>query len=536
MSRLAHIGLWLVCFAGAAGAEPASRVLARAEALMRSGNLEGARELLTAARAQNPEDAEIRYQLGYVLFRERRLDLAKKEFETVVKLAPPAPHSRYYLGRIALLENRPKEAAAYLEAAAHADPPILDAPAQLVKAYTDSRQFDAAADAIQPLIRQTPWDGALHYQLGRIYQQLGRAALAREEFETSRRLKSTDREVVESLLKFSQHLSKGEKDPAVQIYNRLTSDERLDPDVLIALGVLLANANLENEALHTFKIAARKQPEMFQAQYNEGLALLKLGRFAEARTPLAAAARLLPESFDANSALALAYLGEERHAEAIEPLEAAYRLRPGNSKIAGLLASSYLRTGKAGKAIEVLREARAQSTGDPKLSFLLIEALQANHDDAGALEIADDMVRRFPEDPQANLFLAQEMLRAGRYREAGTPFETAARLDPHNVEARLGLGEVLQKKGDLEGSLRRYREALALDPHNLSAQLGSSRDLALLKRFPEAREFLEGAVAEHPENAALRFELARVYARLGDTARAAEQTRIFQQLHEEEAQ
>jgi len=46
----------------------------------------------------------VRYQLGYVFFRERRLDLAEAEFKVVVNLAPPALYSRYYLGRIALLE------------------------------------------------------------------------------------------------------------------------------------------------------------------------------------------------------------------------------------------------------------------------------------------------------------------------------------------------------------------------------------------------------------------------------------------------
>jgi tetratricopeptide (TPR) repeat protein len=98
------------------------------------------------------------------------------------------------------------------------------------------------------------------------------------------------------------------------------------------------------------------------------------------------------------------------------------------------------------------------------------------------------------------------------------------------------LAEVLQKKGDAAASLASYRAALALDPQNLAAKVGIAKGLSLLKRFAEARDFLEAAVAQDPGSAALRFELARVYARLGDSARAAEQTRVFQQLHEKEPQ
>jgi Tfp pilus assembly protein FimV len=79
-----------------------------------------------------------------------------------------------------------------------------------------------------------------------------------------------------------------------------------------------------------------------------------------------------------------------------------------------------------------------------------------------------------------------------------------------------------------------YRRALGLEAQNLSAQLGVARNLVLLGRLAEGREVLESALPQHPQSASLRFELARVYARLQEPERAAEQTRIFQQLREKE--
>jgi Flp pilus assembly protein TadD len=79
----------------------------------------------------------------------------------------------------------------------------------------------------------------VHYQLGRIYRRLGQTGPARDEFATSERLKAADRVAVEKILAFSQHLAKGEKEPATRIYQDLITDRRADPDVLISLGVLL---------------------------------------------------------------------------------------------------------------------------------------------------------------------------------------------------------------------------------------------------------------------------------------------------------
>ena len=536
MLRLAYLAVFSLGVTACISAQTSKEWLARAQALIQRDDLEEARKVLADCRRRYPDNVNVRYQLGYVLYRQRRLEAAKPEFEAIVKLAPPALYSRYFLGRIALLENHPVEAAVWLDPPAHADPPVMDALTQLGKAYRESGEFEKAVEILQSLIRQAPWDGALHYQLARVYGQLGQTALARDEFSTTERLQAADAADVQRLVELEQHLSRREKEPATRIYRELVSNRQADPDLLIALGILLAGAGLEKEALEPFQLAAQRQPGFFQAQYNSGLTLLKLDRAAEAVGPLSEAAHILPESFDANSALALAYLAQGRHGDAVGPLQAARRLRPGDARLAGLLGSAYLRSGHSGEALTALRDAIAKHPKDAKLRFLTIEALQANKDEAGALEAARETVRLFPQVPQAHLFLAQQLVRIGSYQDAGPSFEKASQLDPDNVEPKLGLADVLQRKGDAEGSSIVYRSVLALQPQSLAAQLGSAKALVLMNRYAEARDLLETAVAQHSESAALHFELARVYARLGDRARAEEHTRQFQKLHEREPQ
>jgi tetratricopeptide (TPR) repeat protein len=534
MRRPGYLALLSLGVTACIYAQTGDEVLARAQKLIQGENLEEARSLLAEWRQRDPANVSVRYQHGYVLYRLRQLEAAKGEFLAVVKLGPPALYSRYFLGRIALLENRPREAAVWLEPPAHAEPPVMDALTELGNAYRDSGQFEKAAEVFQSMIRRAPWDGALHYQLARVYERLGQSAQARDEFSTAKRLKVADAAAVQRLVELEQHVSRREKEPAAQIYRELVSERQADPDILIALGVVLGGAGLVNEALEPFRLAAEREPGFFQAQYNTGLTLLKLDRPAEAVGPLSHAIEIMPESFDANSALALAYLAQSRHSDAIGPLQAARRLRPDDARLAGLLGSAYVRSGHPGEALTALRDAIAKDPKDAKLHFLVIEALQENKDEEGALGAARETVRLFPRIPQAHLFLAQQFVRMGRYQDAGPSFQRASELEPDNVEPKLGLADVLQRKGDAEGSLTVYRSVLALEPENFSAHLGSAKDLAALNRYAEARDLLETALAQHPDSAALHFELARTYVRLGDRARADEHTRLFQKLHEKE--
>ena len=518
----------------AATADSVADLLQKAEELMKQEKLAEAEAVLLRARLAEPQNAGVHHQLGYVRFRQRRLGPAQIEFQAAVRLAPPALYSRYFLGRIALLQGRVKEAIRWLEPVAASETPVSDAHHQLALAQLGAGEFDSALENAQAALRRSPWDGAVHYTLARVYDRLGQSQLAEEEFRTSDRLKAADLETVQRLLECARRLEKAEKREALEIGRQLAANEQVSPEALVALGVLFGNAALHNEALDPFRRAAERSPELFQAHYNTGLTLLRLGKINEAEAPLRIALELVPESFDASSALALVYVAANRYREAIPLLESARRTRPGNSRILGLLGTAYLRTQAAEKAVPVLQAAVRAASQDSRLYFLLIEALQSGKDEHGALKVAQEVLRLFPGLAQAHLAVAQQLARMGRYQDSGRHFQTAAEMAPNDLSALLGLGDVLHKRADYEGSLAVYRRTLTLEPQNLSAQLGVARNLVPLGRLAEAREVLEGALRQHPPSASLHFELARVYTRLQEPERAAEQTRIFQQLREKE--
>src|SRR6185312_15232062 len=108
--------------------------------------------------------------------------------------APPGLQSRYILGRIAQSESHQLEAIRWFEPCAGADPPVEDAPARIGRLYWDIGQLEQARTWTAKASRAAPWDGALHYRLGRIYQQAGEAELAKHEFSESAKTKTADSE------------------------------------------------------------------------------------------------------------------------------------------------------------------------------------------------------------------------------------------------------------------------------------------------------------------------------------------------------
>jgi len=504
--------------------------LGEAEALIQKGAFPRAQFLLEHALTLDPTNTDILYRLGYVHYRQRNLKAAEQQFRAVVKLAPPALHSRYFLGRIALAENRPKESIEWLEPVVASSEAIFDAPSQLAKAYELTGQDARAAEALRAAVAQRPWDSALYYRLGRLYQKLDRPELARDALATSQRMKSADRESVQLLQELAEYTARQQKPEALRVCDALLARSDLDPNTWVAAGVLLGRAGWQQEALRAFEAAARRERSLFQAQFNQGLALLKLGRAQEAEQPLRNAVALLPQSMEANSALGLVYVLANRFRDAKPPLESAHRLEPANRKVTALLALACIRTGIPREAIPLLRPLLAAPNPEPQPFLLLMEALNAAEDPAGALSVAERARARFPDAPQVQMAAAQQLARIGRYQEAGKGFARVVELAPDNADAWLGKADALQKAGEHARAVESYERALALSADLLAARLGLARSLVALRRFEDARHSLEQALLVHPNAPQLRVELARVYARLGKPELAAEQTHILEQL------
>jgi tetratricopeptide (TPR) repeat protein len=117
--------------------------------------------------------------------------------------------------------------------------------------------------------------------------------------------------------------------------------------------------------------------------------------------------------------------------------------------------------------------------------------------------------------------LGVELFRAGRIDEARTHFERSIELQPKWTYPQNNLGAVLEHQGDLKGALNQYRKSAALDDYYLAHE-NIANILIKLKRYDEAKSFLEGSLKKFPQNENMQFFLAELYGadNIGNDANA----------------
>ncbi|HYO82930.1 MAG TPA: tetratricopeptide repeat protein, partial [Bryobacteraceae bacterium] len=388
--------------------------LPEAEKLLQQERLQDAEALLQTLVKQAPADVEARFRLAYVHYRLRRLDLARQEFAAIVNAAPPAFGARYFLGRIALAEQNPREAIQWLRPVVQGGDTTHDAASQLAQAFVQAGQLPNALEPLQKAIQREPWDGRLYYRLGRLHQQLKQPELAREALQTSSRLLAAGRESVETLMAAGRELREGKRTEALQRLAPVANTAQIEPNILLATGILYTEMEEPQLALGVFERAARAAETLFAPQFNYGLALLKNGRPDEALPVLERAATLLPQSQEAQITLGLAAVMTRQYARAIAPLVRAYENEPGHTRVRSLLATAYLRTGKAEAAAKLLQPLVAEA-GEPAPALLYIEALQALGQEQQAIATARTTYQKHPQDLAAAMTLGTLLTRAGQF-------------------------------------------------------------------------------------------------------------------------
>jgi tetratricopeptide (TPR) repeat protein len=492
--------------------------------------------LLRKALQWAPREGRIHHYLGYALMKVGQQAEAKKEFEEALKLEPDNPYTQYFLAQMLYSENQVDQAIRLYEKIRASGEPLYDTYQRLGQAYARKGELAKAQEMTQQAIRQTPWDGALRYQLARIYQRMGRTKEAQQEFETGERLKRMDQSSIQTLLQLSEAIRLNQRDEAMKLRASVLNQSRSDPDILTWLGALLGRGGFYSEALEPLNKAVGLTPDSFEPCYNLGLTLARLGQEQKAEVYLKKALELRPESAEANILLGIILSNQGRNREAIERLRKARPSRPDNVNLLALLGQQYLQGWYVQDAIQTFQEALRLKPDDLKVRYLLIEAYQNASAFEKALQEAQETVRFSPRDPRAHYEVGHQMANLGRYQDARPYFEEAIRLDPNFVAAYSWLGDVEFRKGDYESALRNFEKVRSLDPSSVDAARGIGRCLIRLKQYPQALAELEKSIATHPEDAELYLQLSQVQARLGKSKESAEANATFQRLHAAEVQ
>lgn len=503
----------------------------QAAALIKQSRYSEAIPLLKRALKLDPDQASVHHYLGYAYWKLDRWKDAEAEFLQARRLNLKNPYTCYFLARIAGSVGREDQAIEYYQAILRMGPPVYDTNQRLGQAYLNRGELAKARTRIEAALQETPWDGSLYYQLGRIDQRQRRLTQARQEFAAASRLQHAGQASIQRLLALDVAVEKHQTAEIQALRQGFLNETASDPEILNSVGVSLGRGGVYSDAVEPLERAVSLSPDSFEANYNLGFTFLKLGRAQEAEASLKKALAIEPQSLEVNRLLGVLYVEEDRNADAIARLRAANEASPDDEGVLALLGEQYLAGHYVAEAIPCLSEAIKIKPDDFSLRYLQIEAYEEKNDFQDALTAAQDAARKFPAEPRAIYEVGQQLANLGKYAQAKPYAEKALAMDPSMMYGWNLLGDINSRTGQYAAAVDAFKKAIAIDPKDGKALSGAGANLVRMGKLQEAVDELNQGVTADPEYSDLYFNLIQAYSRLGERDKAREAEAAFQKYH-----
>jgi len=275
-----------------------SEALRKAQRLIEVGKVDAAERELAVAVALLPEDPEARHALGYVYFRQGKLEESRKLLEEALEMSPA---NTKVLSKLGVVQARLKD-------------------------------FKAAEKTFAALVALTPDDPVARKNHGGALRDLGRLTEARAELKQALALKKDYADAYHAL-----GLLEAKAGDSRAAFDMHETALELDPNHVDALNqsaVLLARDGQLEVAAERFQRAVELDPGHATARFNLAEALLRLEKPAEAQAELERVVVLEPKHAKAHFRLSQLYEKSGLTVKAAETREKSERLKREAEKAA----------------------------------------------------------------------------------------------------------------------------------------------------------------------------------------------------------
>ncbi len=369
-------------------ADPSRRQfwLSYANALLASGNMAEARQVLLTGRARGLDGPEVDALLQQADVAERvrrlfvetvshhtagRLDEAERGYRAVLANAPLHVEAHCNLGAVLLLQGRLGEAEASLRTAVAMVPGFVDALNNLGVVLRSLGRHSESAAACRRALESDPESTSSHYNLAAALRDLDR--LDEAEAHCRRTLELDSLHAGAHLLLAGILLGRGARDSADAHCRRALEIEPGNADALLALGNVLHASGRDEEAAENYRHALSIRPDFAAAHSNLGRVLRELGRSVEAAESCRRAIDCRPDHAGAHVNLGNALHDLGLLDEAIACYRRAIEIAPGDPDGYRNLGNVLRESGHIGEATGLLERAStlAPTQSEIRRSLLL---------------------------------------------------------------------------------------------------------------------------------------------------------------------
>jgi tetratricopeptide (TPR) repeat protein len=345
---------------------------------------EGLRWLLKAQKS-NPKLPRIDYDIAVTSLKLMDLNAAAQYAARAVDAQPNDVSALQLLASVDVKVARWQEAKQAYERILAFKPGDVDSLFGLGQCELELKNYPAAVEKLQLVLRLAPTRLLAHYYLSRAFAALGKTEDAKHEaalhqlmMEQMTFVRSVESEGSESAITApaSQLLAEHHEEDALQLYRKhFKGTAATLADAYVFVGKLYLVMGNKDSGLRCLHHALQIQSTVRGAHTYEGILALKLGDLSGAETEFKAEL-----ANDPNYQTAIAELGEVRYhqqrwAEAAEQIAKSRTMTP---ELLYMLCDSYFHVGKISDANLTAETAAAYGRNNPALMKDLIDLLQHN--------------------------------------------------------------------------------------------------------------------------------------------------------------
>jgi tetratricopeptide (TPR) repeat protein len=310
----------------------------------------------------------------------------------------------------------------------------------------------------------------------------------------------------------------GDLDTAIREFKRVVDLAPQLPAAHVNLGAVYYEKKAYAEAVPSLEKALELDPNLPGAHAMLGAALLAQGYLAASIPHL--------EKAQSDDLLGVALLESNRPREALLHLEAALAQRPEDPDLLYYVGIAHTKLSK--QAFDRLQQTSPDSA---RARQMMGEAMAATGNREGAERKFRASLALRPDLRGVHFAIGELELAAGNYDRAEAEFRAEVQLAPGSAAAAYKLGAVLANRGRTTEAIAELKKADALQPGMPETLLELGKAMNTAGDPKSASTYLEQVLQSEQKGdlaEAAHFQLAQAYRKLGRTADADREIKLFQ--------
>jgi len=450
-----------------------------------------------------------------------------EELNRAVEIDPNCPDAHLLLGLTEFQRGDTAKSILHYRKAIKLSPRSYSAHYDVALAYLKEKKLQLARAELEQAVALDPKQANAVYDLGVVLLELGQPAAALIHLHRAHAMTPGRPDVSFNIIR--AELEAGRLNDARQSAQQVASQWSSDFQWNAAVGQAFLKHGLPKDALPYLRAANLLRPSE-EAMRNELATAYLASRQPDGVLDLIGE----PKTADEHYLRGMAFYQAHRFSEADQESDGALALAPQDPRALVLRVRVLQRAGQQEAAAAMAEKASALAPDWDEPFYLAgVSYYFLRH----YAEARQSLARAFELNPKLATAIFMEALASakdGNLTDAKRLLRQAITLQPSNARLHCHLGIILMRENDYAKAQESFKIAARLKSDYALPHYGLGKLSVYSQQWKEARDEFEAAITAEPRLTSAYYQLARVYAKLGEKEKSESVLAAFKRLHSQE--